>query len=246
MANKDDYTYPDDVVTPEEYPEAAESKQTENLQSMLMNRKIMVPAGIVGAVFLINILFGDDDPKPVAEAPAPVVADVAPTAPTAQSEEDDQQISRNSQMLTENTKALGNVVEMHNQQTQAFNQSKQQIDTLAAKVGDLSTDVTILYNELRNYNRSLASLSAKVDAMAKPKPKPVIAKKAPVVLQNFSIRAVIDGRAWIRNDKDAANTLSISVGDTVPTYGKVVAIHPIEGVIKTSSGRLIQFPADER
>ena len=55
MAKKDDYTYPDDVVTPEEYPEAAESKQTENLQSMLMNKRMMIPAGIIGAVFLSTL-----------------------------------------------------------------------------------------------------------------------------------------------------------------------------------------------
>ncbi len=246
MAKKDDYTYPDDVVTPEEYPEAAESKQTENLQSMLMNKRMMIPAGIIGAVFLVNIIFGEDTNTQTAEAPAPEVA-VAEPVPVPVESPQVAQIDRHAELLNANSKALDNVVESHSLHKQELSKSKERFDGLAGKVDELATDVAILHNELRNNNQTLAVLSARIADLSKPKPKPKPAvKKAPVVLKNFSIRAVIDGRAWIRNDKDAANTLSVSVGDSIPTYGRVTAIHPTEGLIQTTSGRVIQFPADER
>ena len=79
--------------------------------------------------------------------------------------------------------------------------------------------------------------------MKKPKKVKRIAKKKRIKPRNYSVRAIIEGRAWVKWDK--GGSLTVTVGDSIPTYGKVTAIHPVEGIVQTSSGRVIQFSADE-
>jgi hypothetical protein len=239
MSKKDDYTYPEDTIDTSEYSDSAAKKGTENIQSILMNKRLMAPLGIFLFVFLVNFLFSDDDPvdqavvNQVEQKPA-VVETVPQSTP---------QIDRHAQILDENSKMIGGFLEQNSK-------TKQDLDSMNAKylelekhIQELSSDMVIIHNQIRNTNASITALRSEIMARKKPVVKAV--PKKVVKLQNFTLRAVIDGRAWIRDADDMKRTMTISVGDDVPTYGKVVSIHPVEGLIHTTSGRVIQFPVSE-
>jgi hypothetical protein len=62
-------------------------------------------------------------------------------------------------------------------------------------------------------------------------------------LQEYRIKAVISGRAWLE-DRNGQN-ITVKVGDKLPTYGRITEIKPIEGIVNTSSGRVISFEATQ-
>lgn len=53
------------------------------------------------------------------------------------------------------------------------------------------------------------------------------------------LEAVISGRAWLRmtNDKQ----LSVTIGDNIPGYGKVIAIDPKKGIVTTDTGKVFKY-----
>tara|TARA_Y200000002_G_C22688659_1_gene667128 strand:+ start:9996 stop:10736 length:741 start_codon:yes stop_codon:yes gene_type:complete len=246
MSNKDDYTYPEDSSSNTEYAESASNKQTENIQSILMNKRMLIPVGIIAMIFVINFLFSEDEPEaaPVepamqsvgeAELPAPEPAPVPVVSQDAQDA-----MTRSIQHGEE----INKVSETNSRQDQDIESVVSKNNQLSNSVRELTADVAQLHNDLRNTQATIAVLINRLEQMDKPKPKPV--PKKVIIQRHFSIRAIVDGRAWIRDNKDHTVTMSISVGDEIPTYGRVVSIHSLEGIVQTSSGRVIQFPANER
>ena len=239
MSKKDDYTYPEDTIDTSEYSESAAKKGTENIQSILMNKRLMAPLGIFLFVFIVNFLFSEDDSQEtVAAAPVdekPVMVESTPQSTP--------QIDRHAQILDENSKMIGGFMEQNSKTKQDIDSMNTKYMELEKHIQELSSDMTILHNQIRNTNASITALRSEI--MAKKKPEVKVTPKKVIKLQDFALRAVIDGRAWIRDVNDMRRTMTISVGDEVPTYGKVVSIHPIEGLIHTTSGRVIQFPVSE-
>ena len=61
--------------------------------------------------------------------------------------------------------------------------------------------------------------------------------------EEYRVRAIISGRAWVEDS--AGNNVTVKVGDRIPTYGKITEIKPVEGIVITSSGRIISFEAGD-
>jgi len=240
MSKQDDYTYPKETIDTSEYSESAAKQGTENVQSILMNKRLMAPLGIFLVIFIINFLFSEEDqPETMAAEPVieqPALVEAAPVTT--------HQIDRHAQILDDNSKMMGGFLEQNSKNQQSIESMGAKYDQLEKHIRELSSDVTIIHNQIRNTNATIEALRKEMIASRQPKKSPVAVK--PVVkLQDFSLRAVIDGRAWIRDAKDIRRTMTISVGDEIPTYGKVVSIHPIEGFVQTTSGRVIQFLVSE-
>lgn len=61
-------------------------------------------------------------------------------------------------------------------------------------------------------------------------------------LKQFFVQAVIPGRAWLHGAD--GSTLTVTVGDEVPGYGRVVSIDAYSGAVTMSSGVQIQYGMD--
>jgi len=58
----------------------------------------------------------------------------------------------------------------------------------------------------------------------------------------YHLRAIVDGRAWLVNAE--GQSMTVVVGETLTDYGKIINIFASQGLIATSSGRVIQFQHD--
>lgn len=83
---------------------------------------------------------------------------------------------------------------------------------------------------------SLSSSTASV------KGRPHTATTSPKTRQYY-VSAAIPGRAWVRTP--AGGTITLKVGDTLPEYGQVIKIDANQGIVSTSSGRVIDYGIDE-
>lgn len=70
--------------------------------------------------------------------------------------------------------------------------------------------------------------------------KPKMPKTIPEL---WTVRAMIDGRAWIQSSK--GRTMTVAVGTAIQGYGIVESIAVESGVIMTSSGKAIMFKSQE-
>ena len=60
------------------------------------------------------------------------------------------------------------------------------------------------------------------------------AKTKQLTQPNLTIHAIIPGRAWLK--KPNGEIITVNEGDSIERYGKILAIHPQNGSISTSSG----------
>jgi len=77
--------------------------------------------------------------------------------------------------------------------------------------------------------------------MARPKlEKKVFTKRRiKVVLPIYYLQGMVPGRAWLVLEN--GNTVTVDVGDTLPGYGKVTEISPVQGLVRTSNGAIIRY-----
>ena len=117
MAKKtDEYTYPDQTSS-SEYTESATSESTENVQSVLMNKRIMLPLGIMAVAILINTIWGGETKAEVAEVQPPkqeaVAASSADEVSAQELEFAKMQNELHAEKLSENKRAIDEVTEIN-------------------------------------------------------------------------------------------------------------------------------------
>lgn len=171
-------------------------------------------------------------PEYAAQAAAPLPATTTPvtTAPTATP------TATNSDQLT----TLG----------QAADSNRLAIQDLQAQVSGLTSGMTAVQNDLSTLKTQLQTLQTGITAAKEQAEKKVVKQREHVVkkvappLVTYYVKAMIQGRAWLMTSE--GNTFTISEGDTLPSYGTVDAIEPDNGVVMTSSGRVITFKPEDR
>ncbi len=99
------------------------------------------------------------------------------------------------------------------------------IDSLSKKIDDLGTQFASMNKTLAGVNQSIVKTQVEL--------KLVIAEKA-AEAQKMTLRAVVPGRAWLVNGK--GQTLTISVGNELPYYGKVLKIDSKANTVTMSTG----------
>ena len=100
-----------------------------------------------------------------------------------------------------------------------------QINSLVKKVDTLDSRFDKMHKILTSLNQNMAKIQVDL--------KLVIAQKAAQV-QKLALRAVVPGRAWLVDGK--GKTVSVSVGDELPYYGKVVKIDSKINTVSMSTG----------
>ncbi len=212
----------------EEYGKSSVSGGTENVKSILTNRRVLILLGVVVvaiALWVVNREESSDDdvsdtsipkieaPEPVVPSPPVIEQPVAPEIP----------VVHTSPKLESDIDQLGRRLDGYDHQ----------INTISVSVQQLNASNYEMTRQLQRIAKDIEEL--------KPKKKPakIAVEHKKVVLKTYYIRAIIDGRAWIRSG--LSDNMTIKLGDEVPTYGKVKGIYPNEGVITTTSDRTIVF-----
>lgn len=123
---------------------------------------------------------------------------------------------------------------------QVVAQNQQNLSQMQDQVDNMQTALSRANDSYQSMNDNLKALTAqlqKVQAQLAPKPKAVKAKKiVPIV---YNIKAIVPGRAWVMGSDGSAQ--SVSVGDSLPQYGRISAINADSGVVMTSSGKVIEY-----
>ena len=120
---------------------------------------------------------------------------------------------------------------------------KTQLSSLARQASDSRNRLNKIEAQVEKIAKSSVDNSAKLSKLIKTQEDQIAEKKKEVVLQDYKIRALISSRAWLE-DK-FGNNITIKVGDNIPTYGRVTKIKPVEGIVETSSGRIITFALND-
>jgi hypothetical protein len=117
--------------------------------------------------------------------------------------------------------------------------AKQSADTASRVVLDLKQEITSLTGAVQELSDQLDNLQDKQERETlrrqqnktiKPKPAASSADKSPAL----SVYAIIPGRAWLRNPN--GKTITVTEGDTIAEYGKVLKIDASSGIVITTSG----------
>ena len=122
--------------------------------------------------------------------------------------------------------------------------------SMTNKLSDVNGSVNQLSSQFSQLNQVLNALSAKLDQQsaeisqlaAMQKKIKQHAKRPPMVRNQtmaYALQAVIPGRAWIVAPD--GTTLTVRKGSQVIGYGVVRSIDAQQGLVMTSSGRVIQF-----
>ena len=249
--NKNEFVFEDENENnTQEYTESSYSGSTENIKSIFKNKRIVTLVGGVVVVWLLSFILenvlGDDD-KIVDKIESSTDIEQATNELTSVPEaadskdEDVKALTDNSEAvasidkdvrdnLDSNTATIKSMQEMHAA-------TNTQIDRLSNQISDLTEQLSTVASANSDVTEQVASISAKMKA------KEEAAKKVQQPkLENYYIKALIHGRAWLVGpDKQY---VTVSAGDEVKDYGTIVEIFPDRGAITTSSGRIIRFAND--
>ena len=188
------------------------------------NQRVVIVIIVLLVIFLI-LHFGIGRKKPI---PLPVTQPV--TAPVA-----------TPQPMTTNgswADSLSSLRQHSSQTTTDIQDLRSQVSDLQNTMSQMQSENTKLQSAVTTLSEQVSDLSTQLSKLTKIQP---VKKVSPIV---FHIRAMIPDRAWIASNQGTA--LSVSVGDHVPSYGKVTAIHAEVGIVDTSSGRKIMYGPNDR
>lgn len=116
-----------------------------------------------------------------------------------------------------------------------------QVKALQADLDQIRHSVGSLESSLLSLTGSVIGLSHKMSALEKhaQAEKSVVGKQSPTQLPTYYVQSLVSGRAWLCCS--AGTFTTVKVGDFLPGYGQIQKINVQNGVISTSSGRVIQY-----
>ena len=234
---QDDYQYPEGEfstgneippLNPEE-PAGGNPQDLNGLKNFWQSNKRIIVIVIAAALIALVFKMFSGGPKKVKPVPlppqsAPMQVAVAPKPQVSTGLLDAQNAVKQAQSQVE--------------------QNKTAIQELQGQLQDIQNSLSNIQSTQTQLSQTVTSLTdqtAKIAEQLKPvaKAKPVI----PVTPVTYYLRAIIPGRAWIQGSNGDAR--SVSVGDTIPQYGRVEYIDPDQGTVTGSTGKVIGFNEDD-
>lgn len=175
-------------------------------------------------------------PQPeVASQPAPEPAEKTEPAVSNNQADNDQSDSAvtadNKKMIMANADKIDEMIEESQYMTnmvRKLNDAKGSIDN---RFEDMESEVDRIVSTLKD-------LQAKLETVEKEMVRKKEPAKPKVVEITYHIQAVVEGRAWLEDNK--GRNLTIKVGDIVPQYGVVTKIDAVNSLVFTSSGKTIR------
>lgn len=232
----DEYQYPGEeyVVEPTETTPDKETVTKKTVsqagepaawKQFVMNnrRKLLVVLIVLVLLVAFQIMKHKENNKVIMQAPEqPKVTQTQPSQ---------FQPSNEDRSMLQQSLAL--IQQSGTENAQEISQLKSQLDDMHSQMQEVSETndqmkkaMVLLLQELKNINENMQVKMPKKTAL--PKPNLV-----------YSIRAMVDGRAWILGSNGLAE--SVTVGEPIPGYGNVTGIYPARGLITTTTGKSIRL-----
>ena len=117
--------------------------------------------------------------------------------------------------------------------------SQQHLGVIDQKMSNLSDRMTGVHNAVQDLSGHIKQMQYAQQAAR----RAAVARRARARrmrlqrirrAKRYYVQAVIPGRAWLKGADGSA--LTITVGSTIPGYGKVRSIDPYSGIVSISSG----------
>lgn len=115
------------------------------------------------------------------------------------------------------------------------------------KISDLESQNTALQAKLQEVNTRLATMEAALSQMTQllqnsnnrqaARLSSRSAARADAVKQQYTVQAIIPGRAWLKTD--VGDTVTVAEGDVLRDYGRVTKIDPYDGVVDIDTGNKV-------
>lgn len=181
-------------------------------------------------------------PKNVPESASDLDVTTAPTMNLPGSSASKTATTPGNGQLTSNLTAIaGNEAKL----TEALTEIQQQNKALTQQLSALSDRVVGLESVLSESNQTVQGLSQQVGTLknrAAPAPSaapiPQQMQTLPEMPQ-YTTQAVVPQRAWVQTSD--GNTITVTIGETLPGLGAVIAIDPYTGNVTTASGTVIKY-----
>ena len=216
--------------------------KSSGLSSVFKNKKILM----VGVPLLIGVVYfhffsSSDSSTPPSTLPvnvvktqsvkaAPKVTKIVPATTQASAIVSEQMQQANS-MMASRVDMMVNTLENNKKTT---NQLSKQVASISGVIMVMDQSQKKMLSALEILTNEITSLKSKVKVKKKViKPKKII---KPV---DYTVHAVVPGRAWLENSEHAFST--VAVGDTLQGYGKIVKIDVDNAKVITSSGKVIHY-----
>lgn len=238
VVGDEEYQYPNEeyvaeTTPPEEEEAVQQEKRTNIVWRMIQNNK-RVTAVIVFAIVAI-IAFkimkpGGEDTQTVSKPKQKPVAQ--------------QPVQRQQPVQQTPNPAVENQLSGLKQETQtsaaAVNQLQNQVQNLRSQLSQTAASQAQLNQSMVVLVDQVKKLTAELHKKPEKKHKKAAAKAPPMT---FHLKAVVPGRAWIISNDGLSE--SVSVGDSIPQYGKVKVVDANRGMVLTSSGKVIGYGAND-
>lgn len=252
MADKDSYEYPEETTTEESYGMGSKLGRTETMSSQFAMLKDPRVIGSIVAFMLLSYLVSHlfaylIGSRSTEAKPKVTVVKQDNTKVDSIAKQLKNQQQQNQQTLQGYDQKFSSIQNTSKENVMELKQVSSKVNQLEDSLSELSNNISDLHYELSLINDEMKSMKKKPKVVvpkkvAVKKIKKVIKKKK-IVLQHYHIRAAIHGRAWL--DSKNRSFVTVKLGDRLPTYGKITAIFPDQGLIKTSSGRDISYASTD-
>ena len=251
VSKEEEYQFPQDefvqgestgrpsIETNEELEQVAKSAQREKIMKIYKRTRELIENRIVAfaIVVIILLLFAHFFFKSSSSNQAPIITQPVSVQPVVQ-------FTQPSPVVLDQ---LSGIKQSANSMHDTIAQLQGQIQTLQSSVNQMEQSHQQYENVLIDLSKKLNEMQLEQDKLISEQVKKTVkAKSNSIVIPpvDFYTRAVVRNRAWVQSS-DGENA-SITIGDSLRDYGKVVSIDPNTGAINTSSGRVINYaPGDQ-
>lgn len=120
-----------------------------------------------------------------------------------------------------------------------------EIQNLKSQLSDMQNSLSAVQTQNQQLQQALSALTEQLQTLST-EVNQALMKRRPGVrakLMVYHLRAVVPDRAWIASNN--GQSFSVTIGNHVRDYGTVQAIDAQNGIIKTSSGRVIKYGAND-
>ncbi len=209
----------------------------------------LIGGGAAGLVLIIAIAyfaFGGEE-EVIPPSPEPIV-EIAPE-PEPVKEPDPWGSNDGGDLLANDKPAITpkTVVEKIEAQEKNLNTKIQaleiKLNELLSKLGRLDSAMSVSSRDITDVNLKLEAINQELKMIAAP-PAPTVKEEKVESLSEaytnptFTVHAIIPGRAWLKT-RDG-KTITVTEGDAIDGYGKVMGIDAPSGVVLTSSGVMLR------
>lgn len=228
-----------------QYQEEQEGGEFKYSEDIPLKRKRFNFKPIIVVIVILLVLFGiyklitHKRSTPVAK-PADITQLLAPKTVAPVQGVAQLPVTTQAPAMSQEAMEIQKLQDMQKQmQDMLASQGKQQFQTQTS-VMSVQASIDQINQQLQTITQSLSILNADYQLRMERAREAVLAKQRAEArlrkIKRYFVDAVIPGRAWLKGAD--GSTLTVTVGDTLPGYGKVLSINPYSGQVVTSKGVL--------